>query len=498
MDTINFNTILYGPPGTGKTYTTVIYAVAIIENKALTEVEQEDYSDVLNRYQDYRMQGRIEFTTFHQSYGYEEFIEGIKPTVTSEEKEDGENGHVRYSVQPGIFKKFCEKAQESALSQAEDFGFNASSNIWKVSLWGTGDNPVRSECMEKGHIRLGWDSYGEDITGETEFTYGGSVVLNAFINRMQIGDIVFSCYSATTIDAIGVVTGEYEWHDEYDGMKRLRKVKWIVKGIRENILSMNGGVSMTLASVYRLSNVTINDVYQLIEKYHPQLVNTAVDYSKNYVFIIDEINRGNLSRIFGELITLVEPAKRKGQPEETEIRLPYSRKPFSVPKNVYLIGTMNTADRSIAAMDTALRRRFSFREMRPKPEVLQDIYVENLSISEMLSRMNKRIEALYDREHTIGHAYFMPLKENPTLETLSCIFRNNIMPLLQEYFFQDYQNIRLVLGDNRKTNSEEQFIIARNHDYGELFGDTELDLETESDYGINVSAFDSIESYRFI
>ena len=244
--------------------------------------------------------------------------------------------------------------------------------------------------------------------------------------------------------------------------------------------------------------MTINDVYQLIEKYHPQLVNTAVDYSKNYVFIIDEINRGNLSRIFGELITLVEPAKRKGQPEETEIRLPYSRKPFSVPKNVYLIGTMNTADRSIAAMDTALRRRFSFREMRPKPEVLQDIYVENLSISEMLSRMNKRIEALYDREHTIGHAYFMPLKENPTLETLSCIFRNNIMPLLQEYFFQDYQNIRLVLGDNRKTNSEEQFIIARNHDYGKLFGDTELDLETESDYGINVSAFDSIESYRFI
>ena len=178
------------------------------------------------------------------------------------------------------------------------------------------------------------------------------------MNRMKIGDIVFSCYSSTTIDAVGVVTGEYEWHDEYGTMKRLRKVKWIVKDIRENILSINGGVTMTRASVYRLGKVSLDDVYQIIEKYHPAPAAPMAESRENYVFIIDEINRGNISKIFGELITLVEPAKRWGRPEGMKVMLPYSQKAFGVPENVYLIGTMNTADRSIAAIDTALRRRF--------------------------------------------------------------------------------------------------------------------------------------------
>ena len=212
------------------------------------------------------------------------------------------------------------------------------------------------------------------------------------------------------------------------------------------------------------------------------------------MFIIDEINRGNLSRIFGELITLLEPAKRKGQPEETEILLPYSRKPFSVPKNVYLIGTMNTADRSIAAIDTALRRRFSFREMRPKPEVLQDIYVENLSISEMLSRMNKRIEALYDREHTIGHAFFMKLKTNPDMDTLAGMFRQSVIPLLQEYFYEDYEKIRLVLGDNGKEEEKYQFIRNQQILPSELFRRGSR-LEKSNQYEVTDPAFQWIESY---
>ncbi len=455
---VGLNTILYGPPGTGKTYHTVIYAVAVIENKELAQVEQEaknNYPAVLGRYRWYREQGRIEFTTFHQSYGYEEFIEGIRPVVASPDGTEGESGEIQYGVEPGVFKRFCEKAQRPGPSGAENFGFNEYPSIWKVSLWGTGDNPVRSECLEHGHIRIGWDGYGKDITDETDFADGGSAVLNAFMNRMKIGDIVFSCYSSTTIDAVGVVTGEYEWHDEYGTMKRLRKVKWIVKDIRENILSINGGVTMTRASVYRLGKVSLDDVYQIIEKYHPAPAAPMAESRENYVFIIDEINRGNISKIFGELITLVEPAKRWGRPEGMKVML-------------------------------------------PNPDVLSDIFVEDLSVAEMLDRMNRRIAVLYDREHTIGHAYFMPLKKNPTIEVLAGIFADSILPLLQEYFYEDYEKIRLVLGDNRKTDAEEQFITVKPNDYGELFGDTEVGLDDGCSYEVNDSAFSNMEAYRSI
>lgn len=493
---VSLNTILYGPPGTGKTYHTVIYAVAIIENRELASVEAESYSDVLVRYNEYKAQGRIEFTTFHQSFGYEEFIEGIRPVVSGDD-ETSDAGDVQYSVQPGIFKRFCERAERPAAAVTSDYGIGENPSIWKVSLDGTGDNPIRSECLKKGHIRIGWDEYGESITDTTDFSqYGGRVVLNSFINRMQIGDIVLSCYSASTIDAIGVVTGDCEWHDEYPRLKRLRKVNWIVKDIKENILSLNGGTSMTLASVYRMGNVSLTDVYQLIDKHTPAAA--AQPAQKNYVFIIDEINRGNISKIFGELITLIEESKRLGKPEGMTARLPYSQKPFGVPDNVYIIGTMNTADRSIATIDTALRRRFLFREMLPNPQVLADVMVEDLSISAMLNRMNQRIAVLYDREHTIGHAYFMKLRDNPTVETLAEIFRNNIIPLLQEYFYEDYEKIRLVLGDPLKSDTEEQFITACANDYAALFGSVDIDLDDSNTYEINDKAFGNIESYRSI
>lgn len=496
MTDVSLNTILYGPPGTGKTYHTVIYAVAIIESRELASVEAESYSDVLDRYNEYKTQGRIEFTTFHQSFGYEEFIEGIRPVVSGDD-ETSDAGDVQYSVQPGIFKRFCERAERPAAVVTNDYGFGENSSIWKVSLDGTGDNPIRSECLKKGHIRIGWDEYGESITDTTDFSrYGGRVVLNSFINRMQIGDIVLSCYSASTIDAIGVVTGDCEWHDEYPRLKRLRKVNWIVKDIKENILSLNGGTSMTLASVYRMGNVSLKDVYQLIDKHTPAVI--AQPAQKNYVFIIDEINRGNISKIFGELITLIEESKRVGKPEGMTARLPNSQKPFGVPDNVYIIGTMNTADRSIATIDTALRRRFLFREMLPNPQVLADVMVEDLSISAMLNRMNQRIAVLYDREHTIGHAYFMKLRDNPTVETLAEIFRNNIIPLLQEYFYEDYEKIRLVLGDPQKPDPEEQFITACENDYAALFGSVDIGLDDSNTYEINDKAFGNIESYRSI
>jgi 5-methylcytosine-specific restriction protein B len=159
---------------------------------------------------------------------------------------------------------------------------------------------------------------------------------------------------------------------------------------------------------------------------------------------------------------------------------------------------MNTADRSIATIDTALRRRFLFREMMPQPDVLAGVSVEDLNVSDMLTRINKRISVLYDREHTVGHAYFMPLKDNPTMEVLAEIFTNNIIPLLQEYFYEDYEKIRLVLGDNRKDSEEYQFIIARENDYSDLFGDVDVGLDDGRSYEINYSAFSRIEAYRAI
>ena len=487
------NTILYGPPGTGKTYNTVMYAVAIIENKKLEEIKKENYTEVIDRYNKYKEDGLIEFTTFHQSYGYEEFIEGIKPVIHSDEEDETD---IQYEVVPGLFKKFCDIAGKPILRKEKcDIGINESPTIWKISLEGSGENSTRTECMKNEHIRIGYDEYGREITNLFKGAAGRNI-LNYFINDMSIGDIVMSCYDCNTVDAIGVVTGEYEWHDEYAQYKRLRKVNWIVKGIKENIIKINNGSRLSNPTVYKLS-MDLSDVMEIIEKYSKNTIEVE-EKKKNHVFIIDEINRGNISKIFGELITLIEPTKRIGQNEGQKVRLPYSQKLFGVPNNVYLIGTMNTADRSIATIDTALRRRFNFKEMLPNEEVLDGIYVEDVSIKDMFIKMNKRITVLFDREHTLGHAYFLPLKADPTIYTLANIFENSIIPLLQEYFYEDYEKIRLVLGDNQKDIQDKQFITIEENDYNDLFGDTDYDFDEMSTYKINSFALKNIEAYRSI
>ena len=500
MDTVTdvgLNTILYGPPGTGKTYHTVIYAVAIIENKKLETIKAEaveSYQNVLKRYNEYKSKGLIEFTTFHQSYGYEEFIEGIKPELIDSEYSDGDGRDIQYSVQPGVFNRFCNRAETPADTDIAFIGINEAPNIWKVSLWGTGDNPIRTECLKNGHIRIGWDNYGNTITKDTDLSdYQGKTVLNAFYNRMQIGDIVLSCYSARTIDAVGVITGEPEWQENYQELKRVRKVDWLVKNINENVMDITGNKVMNQKTIYSLP-VSLPDVLNIVKK-HKTASTLSVTKKKNYVFIIDEINRGNISKIFGELITLIEESKRVGRDEGMKTLLPYSMKPFGVPENVYIIGTMNTADRSIATIDTALRRRFEFKEMLPDPDVLASISVGSLSIKEMLSRMNRRITVLYDREHTVGHAYFMPLKVDNRIEVLAEIFKNKIIPLLQEYFYEDYEKIRLVLADNQKKNEQDQFILAKRINQGELFGSADIGLDDGFTYEINEDAFMNPQAY---
>ncbi|MBE6573250.1 MAG: hypothetical protein E7652_02530 [Ruminococcaceae bacterium] len=219
-----------------------------------------------------------------------------------------------------------------------------------------------------------------------------------------------------------------------------------------------------------------------------------VDYMKthfakqsvpNKVFIIDEINRGNISKIFGELITLIEPSKRGGAREAMSVKLPYSGDDFTVPQNIYILGTMNTADRSIALMDTALRRRFKFKEMLPDTSGL-GFEIDGVNIKSLLDRINERIELLYDREHTIGHSFFMSLKENNDISALADVFEKDIIPLLQEYFYGDYEKIRLVFANN-------DFITVKDVNDPVL-----IDVDIATKYEINKEKLKDPEEYKKI
>ena len=416
------NIILYGPPGTGKTYSI---------KERVEEISGEEYEELAKS-------GRLKFVTFHQSYGYEEFVEGIKPSTD----ETDSNGNIKYSVEPGIFKKFCDENRWIEKSEgSKDYPINDNPKVWKVSLKETGDNDIRKECLENDHIRIGWDEYGENITDDMDYSaHGGKNVLSAFINKMRIGDIVLSCYSSTTIDAVGIVKSNYRYDNKFEEYKRVRDVEWLIKYQGKRIFELNHRKPLKPPTVYELK-ISADDVLRFIEK------DIFTKNSKPCFFIIDEINRGNISKIFGELITLIEESKR----DKVSVTLPYSGEEFTVPSNVYVIGTMNTADRSIALLDTALRRRFDFEEMMPDPENLTDD-CDGVNLKELLRVMNERIEYLLDREHTIGHAYFMESDENGdghsinSLVKLKDVFKKKIIPLLQEYFYDDYEKIGLVLG----------------------------------------------------
>ena len=505
MVQFDHNLILYGPPGTGKTYHSVIYAVAICDGKSIEEVEKNSYGEILQRYKELKEDGRIAFTTFHQSYGYEEFIEGIKPKL------DSDSDSIGYTIEDGVFKEFCKRAKNIKVQAASDPQMKAQPRIWGMILGGTGETPLKRECFEKNEIRLGWSEVSDedaegDFIGDSNGSWQAKHMVSDFKNTMEIGDLVVIEKSNTSIDAIGVITGEYKYDKSLGRYPRSRSVRWLAKDIDQDMVQFlpNGRKQLSRFSLFAFDYIGMDVISQILNENTIAPVLEVEQETKPYVFIIDEINRGNISKIFGELITLIEDTKRAGASEAMEATLPYSGELFSVPKNVYILGTMNTADRSIALMDTALRRRFEFAEMMPNSEVLKSLGAgmiavgdDTLNVARMLETINKRIEYLFDREHTIGHAFFTKLAEDPSLKTLAGIFEKNVIPLLQEYFYEDYEKIQLVLGDNTKED-EFKFILDRNIKPQDIFnGNVDIDLP-EKGYIIQHEAFMKLQSYKHI
>ncbi|MDA1909215.1 AAA family ATPase [Bacillus cereus] len=495
------NQILYGPPGTGKTYNTVLYAVAICDKKSIESLKEMPYKEVLDRYEMLKKEGRVAFTTFHQSYGYEEFIEGIKPVINQQDEDSISD--LKYEYTSGVFKKFCEEAKKVRV-QAPSLKIRKHPVVWNVLLEGTGQTKLKEECFQNDYIKIGWAKKDKLITEQTDNLNDKvrRILLN-FQEEMQKEDIVFIQGSNTTIDAIGIIDGPYEFDESDKKYPRKRKVKWIATNINEEVYALNKNTKLDRKTVYPLRKMDIEGVISLIEKYSST---KEINVEKNidpYVFIIDEINRGNISKIFGELITLIESTKRIGASEQTTALLPYTGEEFGVPNNVHILGTMNTADRSISLMDTALRRRFKFIEMMPDIEILKELgilEIEGIDVPVILKVMNERIEFLYDREHTIGHAFFTPLvgEENQSVQNLAHIFLNDIIPLLQEYFYEDYSKIQLVLGDNAKTDDINKFVLDTEVKLKNIFkGNPDIDLP-EKKYEIQTEAFYRADSYKQI
>ncbi|HED0765743.1 TPA: McrB family protein [Campylobacter jejuni] len=419
MKIIPLNQILYGSPGTGKTYHTIDKALEILGENL------ENRDDKKAKFDEYVKNGQIVFTTFHQSYGYEEFVEGIKPSLNSDE-----NSQINYKVKDGIFKELCKKALENR-DDIESFNFYI--NDLKEKTKEDANNPEK-------YFQLPNTKYSIQYRGGKTFRIKFDDMSKNHKDYPVSIDNIEKLYKTSNIDEI--------YNSAY------------VKAIL-NYLKSQG----------------LKDYKEKDEK-----INLP------YIIIIDEINRGNVSKIFGELITLIEPSKRLGNEEALELTLPYSGEKFGVPKNVYIIGTMNTADRSITSLDAALRRRFEFVEMMPNSDLLNNVFickdVENPNEDEdylgddaktegyaeilqnILISINKRIEFLLDREKTIGHAFFMSeaVKFNKnnwikpdeyeedwyvlSISKLKKVFQNKIIPLLQEYFYNDYALINAVLNDN--------------------------------------------------
>lgn len=465
----NPNLILYGPPGTGKTYAT---------RKIIDHFENK-YFKTGGSYKVAEAENRVKTITFHQSYSYEEFIEGIRPVLN-----DDDSGKVGYKLENGLFKELCINAEKELIKRQNNAEYvdmiHSESNIWKVSLGERKSDDVFNECIKSGDIAINWldqldlsNMTYDDILAELgdESDFGNKPTQNAnsvnsFVNDMTVGDIVLVYDSQQTIRMIGVIKADYRYDTNYN-YKHRRSVEWFTElSYPINIHKYNGFKNLTLKTIYELSRISVSDVIEMVTQ------NSLVKQShedkreiKPYYMIIDEINRGNIAKIFGELITLVEQDKRG----KLKSLLPYSKKEFSVPSNLFIIGTMNTADRSIAAIDTALRRRFTFVEIEPDSGVLAQydnpIINDTVDLTKLLDAINEKVMDKYDRDHRIGHAYFMGIE---SLSNLYQTWYYKILPLLGEYFYNDTETLKSIVGKSFYDQYGNVKYLSLHKKYGEL------------------------------
>ena len=458
---ISLNQILYGSPGTGKTYNTIDKALSILGFNNPQEDSQLDYQKIRNElkklksekkidisidesndricakalFDYYHSEGQIEFVTFHQNYGYEEFVEGIKPKLNDDKSDD-----LEYEIKDGIFKKICERAQKPEF-----------------------ENQDMLQKLEKAY---------KDYTAKL-YRHPFSLLSANYINERptlaNIKDLIGNGEPIKQAKTQSDKTTFYVMTDTSNSIRVLANTESpspMPLTYNEFIGSYCLGKKGTRFSYYGIFDEILKEA-NLDKDEAKQALSKQISNTKPYILIIDEINRGNVSKIFGELITLIEPSKRIGAEEELRVTLPYSgsqvengetKELFGVPSNLYIIGTMNTADRSITSLDTALRRRFEFVEIMPDASKLRDMNIQGIDLEKLLQAINERIEFLYDREKTIGHAYLLDIKN---LDDLKEKFQNKIIPLLQEYFYNDYEAINAVLNDNgiiqEKTYSKSEF-----------------------------------------
>lgn len=465
------NLILYGPPGTGKTYATAAHAVRLCDgldddDPLLGEGQREA---LMARYRELAGDERIEFVTFHQSMAYEDFVEGLRPSSVDDEGEPLAAGF-RLAPTPGIFRKIALRAQMSTGANGEMFALG-DRQVFKMSI-GDATKPewawLFDEAIGEGYTYLGFGDIdwsdarfadrAEILAAVKEhdgprgaFADGTEPSLQAgpvkspdlFRNELKIGDVIVVSKGLSLFRAIGIVEGPYEYAPRGDGRySHRRKVRWLWYDEDGVPIAEINAKRLSIETIYRLNRENLN--VAALERYANSQRDAGAGTPQPFVLIIDEINRANISKVFGELITLIEPDKRLGKRNALKVRLPYSGDSFGVPANLHIIGTMNTADRSIALIDKALRRRFTFAEMMPDYDVPgMEAEVGGVTLAAILRAINDRIEYLLDREHQIGHGWLLGCDSKAALDAA---MREKVIPLIAEYFFEDWGRTADVLG----------------------------------------------------
>lgn len=443
------NVILYGPPGTGKTYSVMSRTLKLLGEPI---PDPNDFDALRARFDQLRTEGRVDMLTFHQAYEYEEFIEGIRPVLDDNE--------VGYELRSGVFKRLCGVAAALAKRsmpavREEELSFE---RVWTALV----------EEIERG-VQLGGGKMGLRRGSSIETKLEGVVEVNhrsAQISWLPPGRAQRKNAPRQLLEVLWHVdpTGQladadYSYHSIYHALEETGnrsahniEILWrVYRRMRE--LERAGGQKGASLEPHlpKLNDYEgLEDVFDRSTLTNSQKL-AAVPFTTApaCVLIIDEINRGNIAKIFGELITLIEPSKRLGLPEGALVTLPYSQELFGVPANLHILGTMNTADRSIALMDIALRRRFTFEELMPDAarlqEVLEEAWDEGAAkiVADALRCINARIEFLLDRDHTIGHAYFMGAR---SWQDVRAVMVDRVIPLLREYFYGADDRVCAALG----------------------------------------------------